>query len=286
MKALNIPLTVNKLAMDALRSHLHLIPLFLSGVYILTLFGWWLFPALFSPYSPLQPHIPQKFLPPSGSWWFGTDQLGRDVFSRIIYGTQNSLLATLIAVISGLLAGCVIGLVSGFGPPRLDRIIMRFIDVLLSIPRLLLSLAIVTALGFGLTQVALAVGVSSIGSFARIMRSEVIKIKNLTFVESSLLLGASRSRVAIRHVLPHSSGPIVALSALEFGSAILSVSSLSFLGFGAAPPEVEWGLVVAEGRNYINECWWLILFPSIFIVLSVITANVIGRFLGARYGND
>jgi peptide/nickel transport system permease protein len=157
-------------------------------------------------------------------------------------------MATSIAVAMGLLIGSMVGLVSGVAPQRVDTAIMRVVDVMLAIPNLLLSLAIVTALGFGLVPVAIAVGVGSIGSFARIMRSEVLRVREATFVEATALLGASRSYVMVRHILPHAMGPVLALATIEFGAAVLSVSSLSFLGFGAPPPEMEWGLLIAEGR--------------------------------------
>lgn len=259
-------------------------PAILAAAWLVTLLLWATSPAWFASGNPLGVSVASKLLPPSAENWSGTDHLGRDVLTRIIYGTRNSLMATLIAVLIGLVAGSAIGLVSGFGPQKLDAAIMRVVDVLLAIPNLLLSLAIVTALGFGLVPVAVAVGVGSVGSFARIMRSEVIRVKNLPFVEASSLLGASPFDVAVRHVLPHSWGPVIALSAIEFGAAVLSVSALSFLGFGAPPPEIEWGLLVAEGRKYINTSWWLIAFPSIFIVLTVVAANVTGQFLEKRFG--
>jgi peptide/nickel transport system permease protein len=255
-----------------------------AGIFILVVLCWGIAPWAFTHGDPLAVAVRDKLLAPSTAHWFGTDHLGRDVLVRIIHGTKNSLIATMTAVLIGLFVGTTIGLLSGFGPAKLDAAIMRLTDVLLAIPNLLLSLAIVTALGFGLIQVAIAVGVGSVGSFARIMRSEVIRVKNLTFVESTLLLGASPFSVAVRHVLPHSWGPVVALSAIEFGTAVLSVSALSFLGFGAPPPEIEWGLLVAEGRKYINTSWWLIAFPGLLIVLTVVAANVIGHFLEERYG--
>jgi peptide/nickel transport system permease protein len=259
-------------------------PAVLASFYLLILVLWMFAPAFFTAGNPLAVAVKAKLQAPSLEHWFGTDHLGRDVLVRIIYGTKNSLIATLTAVFIGLFVGTAVGLLSGFGPRRLDAALMRLVDVLLAIPNLLLSLAIVTALGFGLIQVAIAVGVGSVGSFARIMRSEVVRVKNLTFIESTLLLGASPLSVAVRHVLPHSWGPVVALSAIEFGTAVLSVSALSFLGFGAPPPEIEWGLLVAEGRKYINTSWWLIAFPGAFIVLTVVAANVIGHFLEDRYG--
>lgn len=256
----------------------------LAFIYIIALALWVATPSYFTAYDPLAVTVASKLQPPSVLHWFGTDHLGRDLFARVVYGTQNSLMATLIAVLIGLVIGSAIGLVSGFGPQRLDAAIMRIVDVLLSIPNLLLSLAIVTALGFGLVPVAIAVGVGSVGSFARIMRSEVIRVKELPFVESAHLLGASHLNVAVRHVLPHSWGPVVALAAIEFGAAVLSVSALSFLGFGAPPPEIEWGLLVSEGRKFIASSWWLIAFPSVFIVVTVVAANTLGRFLEDRLG--
>ncbi|MCE6076462.1 ABC transporter permease subunit [Agrobacterium vitis] len=256
----------------------------LAFAYLAILMFWVIFPAKFAAFDPLAVSIVSKLKSPSAEHLFGTDHLGRDLLSRIIFGTQNSLMSTLIAVVIGLLIGSIVGLISGFSPARIDSAIMRVVDILLAIPNLLLSLAIVTALGFGLVPVAIAVGIGSIGSFARIMRSEVIRVKELPFVESAHLLGASPVSVAIRHVLPHSWGPVVALSAIEFGAAVLSVSALSFLGFGAPPPEIEWGLLVSEGRKFISASWWLIAFPSLFIVLTVIAANTLGRFLEQKLG--
>ncbi|MBD9388540.1 ABC transporter permease [Agrobacterium sp. AGB01] len=253
-------------------------------IYLAILALWVAFPARFASFDPLAVSVASKLKPPSVEHLFGTDHLGRDLLARVIYGTQNSLMSTLIAVIIGLVIGSTVGLVSGFSPTRIDAAIMRVVDILLAIPNLLLSLAIVTALGFGLVPVAIAVGLGSVGSFARIMRSEVIRVKELPFVESAHLLGASPVSVAIRHVLPHSWGPVVALSAIEFGAAVLSVSALSFLGFGAPPPEIEWGLLVSEGRRFISASWWLIAFPSLFIVLTVIAANSLGRFLENKFG--
>lgn len=243
-------------------------------------------PQLFATHDPLAIAVREKLVPPSAAHWFGTDHLGRDVYSRLVYGTQNSLRATSIAVAMGLVIGSLIGLVSGTAPQRVDTGIMRVVDVMLAIPNLLLSLAIVTALGFGLVPVAIAVGVGSIGSFARIMRSEVLRVRGATFVEATSLLGASKGYVIFRHILPHAMGPVLALATIEFGAAVLSVSSLSFLGFGAPPPEMEWGLLVAEGRKFINVGWWLILFPSLVIVATVLTTNHLGRELEKRHVRD
>jgi peptide/nickel transport system permease protein len=241
-------------------------------------------PQVFATHDPLAIAVREKLQPPGSAHWFGTDHLGRDVYSRLVYGTGNSLLATFIAVAIGLMAGSLLGLVSGTAPRGGDAVIMRVVDVMLAIPNLLLSLAIVTALGFGLVPVAIAVGIGSIGSFARLMRAEVLRVKGLTFVESTELLGASKGYVILRHILPHAVGPVLALATIEFGTAVLSVSSLSFLGFGAPPPAMEWGLLIAEGRKFINVGWWLILFPSLVIVATVLTTNHLGHALEKRHG--
>ncbi|MGL4962485.1 MAG: ABC transporter permease [Inquilinus sp.] len=241
-------------------------------------------PQIFATHDPLAILVREKLQPPGPAHWFGTDHLGRDVYSRLVYGTGNSLLATFIAVAIGLVAGSLLGLVSGTAPKSADAAIMRVVDVMLAIPNLLLSLAIVTALGFGLVPVAIAVGIGSIGSFARLMRAEVLRVKGLTFVESTELLGASKAYVILRHILPHAVGPVLALATIEFGTAVLSVSSLSFLGFGAPPPAMEWGLLIAEGRKFINVGWWLILFPSVVIVATVLTTNHLGHALEKRHG--
>lgn len=242
-------------------------------------------PQVFATHDPLAILVREKLQPPGPAHWLGTDHLGRDVYSRLVYGTGNSLLATFIAVAIGLAAGSLLGLVSGTAPRAVDAAFMRVVDVMLAIPNLLLSLAIVTALGFGLVPVAIAVGIGSIGSFARLMRAEVLRLKGLTFVESTELLGASKPYVILRHVLPHAVGPVLALATIEFGTAVLSVSSLSFLGFGAPPPAMEWGLLIAEGRKFINVGWWLILFPSLVIVATVLTTHHLGHTLEKRHGH-
>ncbi|WP_218823253.1 ABC transporter permease [Inquilinus limosus] len=267
------------LAVPALRPGL-----WLGLAFVLFLATCALAPQVFATHDPLAILVREKLQPPGPGHWFGTDHLGRDVYSRLVYGTGNSLLATFIAVAIGLAAGSLLGLVSGTAPRAVDAAFMRVVDVMLAIPNLLLSLAIVTALGFGLVPVAIAVGIGSIGSFARLMRAEVLRVKGLTFVESTELLGASKPYVILRHVLPHAVGPVLALATIEFGTAVLSVSSLSFLGFGAPPPAMEWGLLIAEGRKFINVGWWLILFPSLVIVATVLATNHLGHALEEHHG--
>jgi peptide/nickel transport system permease protein len=219
----------------------------------------------------------QKLSPPSGAHWFGTDYIGRDLLSRVIYGTRLSLEASLLAVATALVVGTFLGLISGFAGGVVDDIVMRFVDVVLAIPALLLSLVFITAVGYGTIEVAIAVGLASFAAFARVMRAEVLRSKSATYVEAARVVGAKRARVAFRHVLPNSVQSVVALSALEFGTAILAVAALSFLGFGAAPPAPEWGSLVSEGSNYMDQAWWLIFFPGVVVAITVLAVNRCAR---------
>ena len=253
--------------------------LVLSIALLLLMIGWALFPEVFTSGNPNVGVPKDKMQPPSAEYWFGTDPLGRDLYTRTVYGTALSMQATLIAVVVGLFAGSGIGLLSGFVGGKFDDVVMRLVDVLLSIPGLLLSLAVVSVLGFGTVNVAIAVGVASVASFARIMRSDVLRTRTQVFVEAATVSGAKRPAVLLRHILPHSLGSVLVLAALEFGTAILAVSALSFLGFGAPPPEPEWGSLVAEGRNYLATAWWLTTLPGLVIAASVLATNRISRAL-------
>jgi peptide/nickel transport system permease protein len=220
-----------------------------------------------------------KLLAPSLAHLFGTDELGRDLFARMGNGSALSVEATLIAIGIALAAGLVLGVVSGFAGRIVDVALMRFVDVLLAIPALLLSLAIVTALGFGTVNVAIAVGVGLTPGFARITRAEVLRVKTLPYVEAARGGGASWLRVVRRHILPNSWGPVLVLAVLDFGTAILAVSSLSFLGFGAPPPQSEWGSLIAGGRDYLITSPWLTLLPGLAVALIVFALNHIAKTL-------
>ena len=190
-----------------------------------------------------------KLQPPSAEHWFGTDQIGRDLYTRVVHGTPLTISAAVIAVSVGILVGAVLGVVAGFAGGAVDDLIMRGADVLLAIPGLLLSLAIITALGFGTVNVAIAVGAASVASVSRIMRSEVLRVRSAPYIEAAYASGNRWGRVLGRHVLPNSLGPVLVLAVLELGGAILAVSALSFLGYGAQPPLAEWGsLVVGRPR--------------------------------------
>jgi peptide/nickel transport system permease protein len=236
-------------------------------------------PRLFSRTDPDATVPVDKLLAPSFAHPFGTDDLGRDLFARMVNGSALSIEATLIAIAIAVVAGLVIGVVSGFAGRWVDVVLMRFIDVLLAIPALLLSLAIVTALGFGTINVAIAVGVGITPGFARVTRAQVLRIRTLPYIEAARSGGATWLRVLARHVLPNSWGPVVVLAVLDFGTAILAVSSLSFLGFGAPPPQSEWGSLIANGRNYLVTSPWLTLVPGLAVALIVYALNHVAKTL-------
>ncbi|MFJ8487044.1 ABC transporter permease [Streptomyces sp. NPDC094038] len=243
-------------------------------------------PDLFTSQDPLKGVPSQNFRGPSGSHWFGTDELGRDVFSRVVHGAQLSLKATLIAVLVAFVVGGLLGVVAGFVGRWVDDVLMRFVDVLLAIPALFMSLALVTALGYGTVKVAVAVGIASVASFARVARAEVLRVRQAVFVEASRSCGARWYSVLGRHVLPNAVGPVIVLATLDFGSSILAVSALSFLGYGAPPPAPEWGTLISDGRNYLANAWWLTALPGLAIAATVLAANRVARALDGEWARQ
>nr|WP_205706814.1 ABC transporter permease [Kineococcus vitellinus] len=256
--------------------------LLLAVAVVALVLAWALVPSVFTGQSPIDGVPADRLQGPSAAHPFGTDHLGRDLFARVVHGSRLTLQATVLAVLIGLVAGSAIGLVAGFVRGVVDDVAMRVVDVLLSIPALLLSMALITALGFGTVKVAIAVGIGTVANFARVMRSEVLKVGAAVYVEAARASGVRTSAVLLRHVLPNAAGPVLALSALEFGIAVLAVSALSFLGFGAPPPAPEWGSLVSGGRDYLATAWWLTTLPGLVVAAVVLSANRIARALERR----
>ncbi|ENR9722252.1 ABC transporter permease [Klebsiella aerogenes] len=236
-------------------------------------------PQWFTEFNPLDGIAGAQRLAPQAGHWLGTDQLGRDVWSRIVYGAGHSLSAALAAVAMGLVVGTALGTVAGALGGRVEAVVMRIVDILLAIPSLLLSLTVIILLGFGTLNAAMAVGVAAIASFARLSRAEVVRIRHSDYVEAAYGSGGTFLAVFWRHILPNALSPVLAFATLQFGQAILALSTLSFLGYGTPPPVPEWGLLITEGRNYLSTAWWLTTFPGIAVIAVVLAANRISQQL-------
>ncbi|WP_084515543.1 ABC transporter permease [Nocardia acidivorans] len=253
--------------------------LLLAGAVLLLILGWAAFPSIFAGGDPLRGVPAQKLRGPDAQHWFGTDNLGRDLYTRMVHGAGLSISATVFAVLLGLVAGSLIGLIAGAAGGWVDGVIMRFADVLLSIPDLLVSLTLITVLGMGTRNVAIAVGVSLIARFARVIRGEVLRVRSAPFVEAAFASGVRWHTVLFRHVLRNAYGPVAALAVIDFGMAVLFVASLSFLGYGAVPPTPEWGSLISEGRNFLATAWWLTTLPGLVIIALVLATQRVARAL-------
>lgn len=262
--------------MNVLRKPGMLISILLLALTLLAVIA----PELLAPYDPFESVGSARLAPPSLDHLFGTDNLARDVFSRVVYGARLSIAAAGLAVIAGVTMGAIIGLVSGYIGGSVDFVVMRFVDVLIAIPGILLALIVVASLGFGPVSVALGVGLGATGAFARVMRSQVLRVRAEEYVEAATTLGVRWPTVLSRHVLPNAARPIIAMAALELALAILSVSALSFLGFGAQPPAPEWGALVSAGRDFVATAPWLSLLPGTAILAVVLAVNRIARYIG------
>ncbi len=236
-------------------------------------------PGLFTDYSATDGIAGAQRLPPHAGHWLGTDPLGRDLFARVVYGASPSLSAALAAVAIGFTCGTAIGVLAGALAGRTESVLMRAVDVLLSIPSLLLSLSIIILLGFGTVPAAVAVGVASIAHFARLSRGEVVRVRHSDFVEAAYGSGGTFWTVLWRHIVPNALTAVIAFAALQFGQAILALSTLSFLGYGTPPPTPEWGLLIAEGRNSLATAWWLTTFPGVVVIAVVLSVNRISQQL-------
>ena len=247
---------------------------------LLVALAWAIAPGLFTSVSPTA-QVGTALQGPSAEHWFGTDATGRDMYARVVYGASQSITAAILAVLVGLVFGSLIGVTAGATGGKFDEALMRLVDVLLAIPTLLLSLSIVILLGFGTANAAIAVGVTSVAVFARLSRSQVVSVRASEFVEAAYGSGGTFFSVLWRHVLPNSLTPVIALAALQFGSAILQISTLGFLGYGAPPPTPEWGLLIAEGRNYVATAWWLTTLPGVVVAVVVIATNRLSQSINA-----
>ncbi len=230
---------------------------------------------LIAPYDPLGQNLGVRLQPPSGSYWFGTDELGRDVFSRVIYGARISLPIGFVVVVFAMTVGSLIGASAGYFGGAYDLIIMRLADITLAFPSIVLALAIAAALGPGLSNALIAMVLVWWPEFARLMRGQVLSVRNNEYVTAAVVIGASRWRVLFQHILPNTFAPVLVKASLDAGSAILNIAALSFIGLGAVPPTPEWGAMISLGR-YKFYNWWLTTFPGLAILTVVLGYNFFG----------
>ncbi len=235
-----------------------------------------IFAPLVAPYDPVKMDLWSARQPPSSQHLLGADELGRDVLSRIIYGCRISLTLGLVSVSIGLSFGMLLGGPSGYFGGRLDIIVMRVIDVLMSFPTILLAILVVTVVGPGLYNAMLAVGVAQVPLYARLIRGLILKLKEKDFVDAARALGVNNSRIIVHHILPNCLSPLLVQATLNIASAILSAAALGFLGLGAQPPTPEWGAMLSKGRQYMRVAPHITIFPGLAIMLTVLAFNLIG----------
>jgi peptide/nickel transport system permease protein len=229
-----------------------------------------------APFDPLEIHLEKKLTPPSAEHWMGTDDKGRDILSRLMYGAQLSLVVGFVSVLIGMVFGIILGVVAGYYGKWIDTVIMRIIDVLLAFPGILLALAIISALGPSLMNVMVAVGIFSIPTFARIVRGSTLAVKKLEYIDAVRALGASDFIIIAKHILPNIMSPIIVQATLRVATAILTAAGLSFLGLGAQPPTPEWGAMLSNGRDFLFSAPHIALFPGIAISTLVLGFNLFG----------
>ncbi|PLR25860.1 peptide ABC transporter permease [Pantoea endophytica] len=222
-------------------------------------------------------------LPPSAQHWLGTDQLGRDLLTRVIYGSRYSLLISVAAMALAVVFGTLLGLVAALARGVVDELLSRAVDVISAFPDLLLALMLIAFTGPGTNNLIIALGVASVPRFARVVRAQTYSVMTSGYVEQARTFGLSRFTLITRHILPHAIAQVPALATLGLGTAIIGTAGLSFLGMGPQPPTAEWGLMLAEGRNYLRNAWWIAVWPGVFITLTVIAVNTLGRYWQARF---
>jgi peptide/nickel transport system permease protein len=230
---------------------------------------------LISPYDPLEQNIRNRMQPPGGAYLFGTDGFGRDILSRVLYGGRLSLPLALVVVVSASVVGTLAGALAGYRGGVVDEIVMRFADLVLAFPSIILAMAVVAALGGSMTNSVIAVAIVHWPRYARIVRSLVLGIRQLEYVTAARALAASDTRILFRAVLPNALAPTLVMATLEIGGTILTLASLSFLGLGSPPPTPEWGKMVAEGAGAFDQ-WWIGTFPGLAILVVVMGFNFLG----------
>jgi len=240
-------------------------------VVLIAVFAPWI-----APFDPLKQNYDELLQCPSRQHLMGTDALGRDLFSRVVYGSRYALMIGVAVVLLELAIGASLGFIAGYFGGIWGSVIMRLVDMVLSIPTLVLAMAIAGAFGGGLWVMVVAIAVAGWGQFARLVRAQVLSLKEVAFVEAARALGASHLRIIARHLLPNSMGPVLVYTTLYVPAAILWSAALSFLGLGAQPPTPEWGAIIADGRGFISFAWWISTFPGLAIMITTLGFNFLG----------
>jgi peptide/nickel transport system permease protein len=240
-------------------------------------------PGLLTGVDPLAADPLSALAPPGGAHWLGSDHLGRDVLSRVVYGARHSISIGFAATTLAVTAGVLLGLAAGLSPKWLDEALARSFDVLSTLPELLLALLVVAITGPGTGNVIFAIAVAQIPNYARVIRAQTFVVRHSGYVEQAVTFGRSRPAITAGHVLPNVLGPIPVLATIGLGTAVIASSGLSFLGMGPQPPAAEWGAMLSEARNYLRVAWWEALFPGIAITLTVVCLTVVGRRLQRRF---
>lgn len=231
---------------------------------------------IIAPFDPAEQDLTQSLVMPCKEHLLGTDNYGRDLLSRIIYGGRISMVVAFLSVLIGLVLGGLLGSTAAFFGGIYENVVMRLMDILLAIPPFLLAISISASIGSGVVNTAVAIGIATCPSFARVIRASVLSLKQEEYIEAAMLCGLSRFKIILKHLIPNSVAPIIVQATLRIGDAILSIASLSFIGLGVQPPTPEWGSMLNYGREFIRSFWPICTFPGIAIVLTMIAFNVLG----------
>lgn len=252
-------------------------PMCIAGLTLVTLL---VFIAIFGPYiapnDPIFVNTPDRFQSPGRDYWFGTDEFGRDIFSRILYGGRIAVQIGLVSVTVAFAGGIILGLISGYYGGIVDTLLSRLLEIWLSFPDILFVIAVVAILGPSLNTVILSLGFLSIPAYARIVRGSVLSARREVYVEAARSVGVNNGRIMLRHILPNVVAPLIILSSMRFGGALLTGAGLSFIGLGAQPPTPEWGAILATGRMYMYQAPWITVFPGMAIAIFVLGVNMLG----------
>lgn len=266
----------NRLWIDALLRIMKSKTSFIGLCIIMVLIITALLAPLIATHSPTDQSIIDRYQAPSSEHYLGTDELGRDIFSRIVYGTRISIQIGIIAVGISMIIGVLLGAIAGYFGKWIDQVIMRLIDILMAFPSILLAIALVAVLGPSLRNAMIAVGIVGVPQFARIVRAAVLSVKETEYIEAAKAIGAKHGRIIVQHVLPNCVAPIIVQATLGIGTAILDAAGLSFLGLGAQPPTPEWGAMLSDGRSALQTAPWVIAFPGVAIFFVVLGFNLFG----------